>query len=103
MSHLTLKKVNKAIASYGYELVRGEGYFYFVPLNDNYASLDLGEDNYQPQSDSVYVYRLNHLTLENWVNELETKIENLKNNLNYDENNPRWFLPSKKILKVDQS
>tara|TARA_R100001463_G_C3391043_1_gene206879 strand:- start:264 stop:512 length:249 start_codon:yes stop_codon:yes gene_type:complete len=78
MSHLTLKKINKAIASYGYELVRGKGYFYFVPLNDNYASLDLGEYNGEPQSESVYVYRLNHITLESWVDELETKIENLR-------------------------
>jgi len=79
---LTLKKINKAIASYGYELVRGKGYFYFVPLNDNFKCLSLGDYNYQPQEMSVTAYRLNHLTLESWINELEFKIENLRRTLN---------------------
>ena len=75
---LTLKKINKAIACYGYKLVKGKGYFYFVPLNDNFECLTLGQDNYEPQSNSVYVYRLNHLTLESWISELKIKIKNLK-------------------------
>ena len=75
---LTLRIINQRIAEHGYELIKGKGYFYFTPLNDNFKCLSLGEDNYQPQSESVYVYRLNHLTLESWVDELETKIENLR-------------------------
>ena len=75
---ITLKKVNREILKYGYELVKGKGYFYFIPINTNFKCLSLGEDNYQPQSESVYVYRLNHLTLESWIDELKTKIENLR-------------------------
>ena len=97
---LTLRIINQRIAEHGYELVNPQnGYFYFVPLNDNYAPLDLGQHNGQPQSNSVSVYRLNHLTLESWVDELETRIENLRNNLSYDENNPRWFVPVNNILE----
>ena len=75
---ITISQINKRISRYGYELNKGKGYFYFTPLNDNFKCLSLGEDNYQPQSESVYVYRLNHLTLESWVDEIETKIENLR-------------------------
>ena len=69
---LTLKKINKLIAPRGYELVRGKGYFYFVPL-----------DPYNSSTPSFFeegVYHnglilLNDLTLEQWVEELEIKIE----------------------------
>lgn len=31
---MRLTTINKAIETYGYELVRGNGYFYFYPLTD---------------------------------------------------------------------
>ena len=69
---LTLKKINKLIAPRGYELARGKGYFYFTPL-----------DPYNSSTPSFFeegVYHnglilLNDLTLEQWVKELEIKIE----------------------------
>ena len=69
---LTLRKINKLIAPRGYELVRGKGYFYFTPL-----------DPYNSSTPSFFeegVYHnglilLNDLTLEQWVKELEIKIE----------------------------
>lgn len=57
---ITLKKVNEALKQLGEsaELVRGEGYFYFE-----------GEDTLLMQQTGVYVYRLNELTLDQWISE----------------------------------
>ena len=55
---ITLRTVNKAIAHLGdIELVKGNGYFYFV-----------GED-VNVWAEGVYVYRLNELSLERWIEE----------------------------------
>lgn len=58
---LTLKKVNAAIQKIedGWELVKGEGYFYWYHPTD-LSYLDLS---------TVSVYRLNHLTLDQWIDE----------------------------------
>ena len=66
---LTISKINKHISCLGYELTRGKGYYYFFPISDNVPMLT---------SDSVYVYRLNHLTLNQWLNELNDKIKEAK-------------------------
>lgn len=67
---LTLKQVNKAIEEAGFkdiELVKsGEGYFYFWPTCEKRHWLD------QLNTKSVYVMRLNQLTLEQWLDELRT-------------------------------
>lgn len=65
---LTLKAVNKAIAAAGgkEQLVKGAGYFYFVNVGKHNAP-----------SSGVYVYRLNQLTLQRWLHELEKKREEL--------------------------
>ena len=63
---LTLKSIAKACAEAGLpadiELVEGDGYFYFwceeAPLW---------------QSTAVYTYRLNDLTLDQWVEEAKSK------------------------------
>ncbi len=63
---LQLRTINKALAARGHanvELVKGDGYFYFI-----------GEDADQFYTSSVYVYRLNQLTLEQWINDYETKL-----------------------------
>jgi hypothetical protein len=55
---LTISKINKTIKAEGIdlELVPGQGYFYFVgPGSENLYTA------------SVLVYRLNHLTLEQWM------------------------------------
>lgn len=62
---VTLKSVNKEIKSMGYELVKGRGYFYFMPLGDH----DMLND------ESVYIYRIDGYTMEQWVQELKDKIK----------------------------
>lgn len=55
MARVTINRVNAAIRHLGLQLIRGAGYFYFLSL----AGDQVG--------DSVMVYRLNHLTLQKWV------------------------------------
>lgn len=59
---LTLKAVNKAIAARGIkaELYQADGYLYFY-----------GDDVDLAYTTSVAVCRLNHLTLERWMQELD--------------------------------
>ena len=59
MTRLTIKTVNKAIAAEGIalELVAGEGYFYFIGDGINHAF----------NNSSVYTYRLNYQTLDQWI------------------------------------
>jgi len=59
---LTLKQVNKAIAAKGgkEQLVKGNGYYYFVE-----------GDAWSWSVQSVYVNSLNQLTLETWVTQWE--------------------------------
>ena len=60
----TRAAVNKAIAHLGkIELVKGEGYFYFIG------------DDVNVWAESVYVYRLNELTLERWIEEAKSVIK----------------------------
>jgi hypothetical protein len=66
---LTLKKVNKELKKQGYDtkLVKGEGYFYFV-----------GKEAWDFKCQSVYVFRLNDLSLEQWVKEYEERLKDIK-------------------------
>lgn len=66
---LTMKTINKAIADKGIdaELVKGKGYFYFA-----------GEDVAWCDMTSVYVYRLNELSLEAWLDQLNEFINESK-------------------------
>lgn len=57
MARLTINLINKNLPA-GYELVRGEGYFYFF-----------GGDSASWEQSGVYVNRLNDLTLEQWLDE----------------------------------
>jgi hypothetical protein len=61
---LTIKKVNKALAAWGLkmELVKGEGYFYFVG------------DDVDLSAGGVYSNALNHQGIAGWINDaLERK------------------------------
>ena len=63
---VTLSAVNKALAQEGIkaELVRGEGYFYFV-----------GDDVDLSEEQGVYgVYRLSELSVERWLQEAKDKM-----------------------------
>jgi hypothetical protein len=66
---LTLDKVNKELKKQGYDtkLVKGEGYFYFV-----------GKEAWDFKCQSVYVFRLNDLSLEQWVKEYEERLKEIK-------------------------
>jgi len=56
---LTLKAVSKALPP-GYELVKGDGYYYFN-----------GPDTSRWYATSVPVFRLNDLPLKEWLKEFE--------------------------------
>ena len=64
MTRLTLKAVNKAIAAKGIkaELVKGEGYFYFIG-----DAVETGHAD----STSVWAFSLNQLNLDAWLDELD--------------------------------
>ena len=68
MTRLTLKTVNNVLAAKFHgkqiELVKGEGYFYFV-----------GADVEHCETTSVMVYRLNDLFLDHWVAEARSFLE----------------------------
>ena len=62
---LTLKKINHAIQTLeeGWELVKGNGYFYWVhPTDLSYLDLE-----------TVAVTRLNDFDLDRWMYEFETR------------------------------
>jgi len=55
---ISIPAVNRAIAHLGdIELVKGNGYFYFAG------------DTVSVWAESVYVYRINELSLERWIEE----------------------------------
>jgi len=65
MTNLRLATVNKAIQKLesGWELVQGNGYFYWMhPTDESY--LDCA---------SVAVYRLNHMTLDQWIDQFKNR------------------------------
>ncbi len=66
---ITLRQVNQAIASLGYELVRGRDYFYFWPLNNSVVLL---------KNSNINVPRLSNLTIEQWVESLKQKIADME-------------------------
>ena len=61
---IQLRTINKILAEDGYplELVKGDGYFYF-----DFAAYDRYDGRLVYETESVYVYRLNDLTLERWL------------------------------------
>jgi hypothetical protein len=63
---LQLRSVNKAIAKTGLELVKGNGYFYFI-----------GEGTESLYSASVMVCSLNEMSLERWVEEANGKAKEI--------------------------
>ena len=65
MKNIQLRTVNKAIASKGWnmELVKGNGYFYFI-----------GDDASMSMS-GVYVNFLNDLTLADWITEAKEHLD----------------------------
>lgn len=65
MTIATTKKVNAAIAAQGYkaELIKGDGYFYFVG------------DDVRIDAPSVYTYRLTDFTVEQWMAEFADCVE----------------------------
>lgn len=70
MARLTIKSVNAAIVAKGIkaEIVKGNGYFWFC-----------GDDVQFATSTSVdAVCAINHLTLEQWMSELDTIVADHK-------------------------
>ena len=70
MARITIKKVNNAIHKFGYELQRGNGYYYFSPLSDFVKPIS---------EQGLYGSRLlSAWTVDELVSELKLRIE--KNN-----------------------
>tara|TARA_B110000093_G_scaffold19010_1_gene17319 strand:- start:61 stop:294 length:234 start_codon:yes stop_codon:yes gene_type:complete len=65
MTNLRIATVNKAVQEIesGWELVKGEGYFYWSHPTDM-SYLDCA---------SVAVYKLNHMTLDQWVDQFKNR------------------------------
>jgi hypothetical protein len=61
--------VNQAVAKLGHKekLVKGKGYYYWV-----------GGRATRFKTSGVYVFRLNQLTLKQWVDDLKDKIKDSK-------------------------
>lgn len=61
---IQLRTINATLARLGIkaELVKGEGYFYFIG------------DDVDCDCDSVYVFRVNELTLDRWVEEANDRL-----------------------------
>lgn len=74
MARLTIKSVNKAIAARGIdaEIVNGGDYFYFI-----------GDAVDNRDTTSVFVAKLNDLTLDRWLEELDGFIKNTNGSLRY--------------------
>ena len=65
MTAATIRGVNAAIAHRNVEMVRGHGYFYFMPLEDAPIDLEI------PEIESVYSCHLRDLSKEQWVEHVE--------------------------------
>ena len=74
---LNLKKLNKKAALHDLELVKGQGYFYWVNLTQK--SLEM-RGGYAPES--VYICHWNHVSEGRWMRELETAVRSLPENQN---------------------
>lgn len=63
---VTINNINAAIEDLGYEIVKGEGYFYFFPLTLETPEL---------WNSMVCTYHLTALSVDDWRWRLEHKIE----------------------------
>lgn len=61
MTRANIQGINKAIAHHQIEMIKGCGYFYFMPAMDAPVDLDL------PEIDSVYVCHITDMTKEQWI------------------------------------
>lgn len=65
MTVATLRKINEKIADLGVEVVKGNGYFYFA---------DLGEEFVADDVPSVWSNHLRCMTLEQWVDHVKSAL-----------------------------
>ena len=63
MTRATITNVNKAIEKHSVEMIKGGGYFYFMPLVETNEILAASI----PEIDSVYTVFIRDLTLEEWA------------------------------------
>ncbi len=74
---VTINRINSRIEYLGYEIVRGQGYFYFFPFSP---------DAIQIPEQGVYggVNRLSEMTVEQWHDTLSERIADVKKYLTTD-------------------
>ena len=67
MAKATIKAVNKAIAQFGVEIVKEghQGYFWFATLPEAPSLVEIP---------AVYTPRITDLTVEQWVEHVETEL-----------------------------
>lgn len=70
---ITIKKILKSINNPHLTLYRGDGYFYF-----EYEDQESGFW----ETESVGVYRLNHMSIEMWISEGQRFVEKYQNKIN---------------------
>ena len=87
---LTMKKINKALEGKGLELIRWDGYFTLniknidiLPLPDYIKEANISFANGYQFGPLIPVYRLNHLTEENWMMEVDMATENMEEEYSY--------------------
>jgi len=68
MTSPTINKINAAIAKHEIELVKGEGYFYFIGTTD--AGMNLSN-----HIQSVFTSTLKDISLEEWIEYAELEVE----------------------------
>ena len=79
-----MKKVNKALAEKGLELIRYDGYFTFdvinvdlLPMSDFVKKAERLK-NGDPLGEMICVYNLNHLSMNGWMREVRSKISEVE-------------------------
>ena len=64
---MTIKRINRAIKHLNLEIVRGKGYAYFIDPTGNQIG------------DSVWVCYLNQLTIDRWIEQAKSAIDQSTN------------------------
>ena len=89
MARVTMNKVREMAAKYGYEFYKGNGYFYFPPMEGTQGLMEEGEYG---------VWKLNHYTLEEWEQVLLRKL----NQSRIDPNNTKIDTSDVFVIKLSK-
>ena len=74
IKRVMMKTINKEAAKYNLELVKGEGYFYWAATTDEANTVLC----MKADTTSVYVFKLNDLDFDRWMDELKSIVKIMK-------------------------